>query len=241
MRIAVVALLASLGALTPSAGLEVPRVPTRYLTDLAGVISPGQSDAIEQRLQAIESSSGHQVIAVLFPGLDGEPMEDFTIRCAESWKVGRKGLDDGAIFFAFIRDRRMRLEVGYGLESRVPDAVARRILDDAVKPAFAAGEYGNGMEALADALQRVFAGESVPASRQRRGGASPVLPVAFVIGALLVRLLLAGASPYRRLRGGGFGWFGGFGGLGGYGGGWSGGGFSAGGGSFGGGGASGSW
>src|SRR5208337_5071225 len=157
MRFGAAALLASLGVLTPAAALEVPPVPTSYLTDLAGVIPPAQGAAIERRLQALETSSGHQVIAVLFPGLDGEALEDFTIRCAERWKVGRKGLDDGVIFFAFVRDRRMRLEVGYGLEAKLSDAVSRQVLDNAVKPAFAAGDYGNGVEALVDALQRVFA------------------------------------------------------------------------------------
>ena len=242
MRTWAAALLAALGVLAPAAALEVPPVPTSYLTDLAGVISPTQRAEIERRLQALEASSGHQVIAVLFPSLDGEALEDFTIRCAEKWKVGRKGLDDGVIFFAFIHDRRMRLEVGYGLEAMVPDATARQIIDSAVKPAFAAGQYGNGVEALADVLQRVFAGESIPSPRNHRSGTGPILPIAFVAGALLLRMLLVGASPYRRYRGGG--WWGGLGGLGGFGGsggGWSGGGFSAGGGSFGGGGASGSW
>ncbi|MFI5143791.1 MAG: TPM domain-containing protein, partial [Thermoanaerobaculales bacterium] len=118
MRAGIVALLMSVGVLSPVAALEVPPVPTSYLTDLAGAIPPAQGADIERRLQALETSSGHQVIAVLFPTLAGEALEDFTIRCAERWKVGGKRIDDGAIFFAFIRDRRMRLEVGYGLEAK---------------------------------------------------------------------------------------------------------------------------
>ena len=223
---------------TAASALEVPPVPTRYLTDFAAVIPAGPAAAIERRFQEIETRTGHQALAVIFPTLGGEPLEDFTVRCAERWKVGRKGIDDGVIFFAFLRERKMRLEVGYGLEGKIPDVVARRILDNAVKPAFAAGDYAGGILSLADSLQRVFSGEPVPAGRSHRNGSGSGLLIAVIIGVVLLRLLLARGSLGR--GSGGIFW-GGFGGGGG--GGWSGGGggFSAGGGSFGGGGASGSW
>jgi uncharacterized protein len=227
----VVAALATLAAVRVPA-LEVPPTPRDYLTDYAGVISRQQGAAIDDRLAHLERSSGHQVIAVFFPSLEGEPLEDFTIRCAERWKVGRKGLDDGMIFFAFVKDRRMRLEVGYGLEATVPDALASRLLDEDVRPAFAAGDFGGGVLTLAQALQRVFGGQEPPSTRPRRrsGGVPGIV-------ALAVFLLLL-----RALRGGRRGYWGGFGGWGGFsGGGFSGGGFAAGGGSFGGGGASGGW
>ncbi len=217
--------------------LEVPPAPTAYLTDLAGVIPAGQAAAVESRLQGVEERTGHQVIAVLFPSLEGDALEDFTIRCAEKWKVGRKGIDDGVIFFAFIRDRRMRLEVGYGLEDKLPDALAGRLLDEYAKPAFARGDYGGGVAALAGALDATFRGEPPPRAARHRGSGPPSLPlIVFVVGGLLLRLLLGGRG--RSWRGVG-GWYGGagFGGGGSFGGG----GFSGGGGSFGGGGASGSW
>ncbi|HUK13824.1 MAG TPA: TPM domain-containing protein [Thermoanaerobaculaceae bacterium] len=238
-RLAAVVVWLSAGA---AAALDVPPVPTRYLTDLAGVIRPGQADGIEQRLAAIETASGHQVLAVIFPSLEGEPLEDFTIRCAQSWKVGRKGIDDGVIFFAFIRDRRMRLEVGYGLESKVPDAIARRILDNAVRPAFAAGDYGGGVTAMAESLQRVFAGEPLPQRRPHRGSPDATLLIVAIAAVVLLRVLFARGRTFGGIgRGGYWGGMGGLGGFGGSGGGWSGGGFSSGGGSFGGGGSSGSW
>jgi uncharacterized protein len=218
-----------------ASALEVPPVPTRYLTDFAAVIPPGPAAAIERRFQEIETQTGHQALAVIFPTLGGEPLEDFTVRCAERWKVGRKGIDDGVIFFAFLQERKMRLEVGYGLEGKIPDAIARRILDNAVKPAFAAGDYAGGVLSLADSLQRVFSGEPVPAGRSRRGSPGSGLLIALVVGVILLRLLL-GRGRFGRGSGGIF-----WGGSGGGGGGWSGGGFSSGGGSFGGGGASGSW
>lgn len=232
--------MAALAALASCAGfaLEVPPTPSEYLTDYAQVIGPRQEANVDERLAGLEKRTGHQVIAVLFPSLDGEPLEDFTIRCAERWKVGRKGLDDGVIFFAFVRDRRMRLEVGYGLEEKVPDALAIRLLDGVVRPSFAAGDFAGGVLALADALEGVFRGESPP-TPARRTGRWPGLPL--VVAVVILILLMQAMRGSRRGRWGGPGSWGGFSGGGFSGGGFSGGGFSAGGGSFGGGGASGSW
>jgi len=218
--------------------LEVPPTPQEYLSDYAQVIGRQQEASIDERLAGLEQRTGHQVIAVVFPSLEGEPLEDFTIRCAERWKVGRKGLDDGVIFFAFVRDRRMRLEVGYGLEDEVPDALAIRLLDDVVRPSFAAGDFGAGVLALADALDRIFRGEA-PLRPARGTSPSPGVPL--VVAIIILILLIQAMRGSRRGRWGGPGGWGGFSGGGFSGGGFSGGGFSAGGGSFGGGGASGSW
>lgn len=231
-------------AAAPLAALQVPPTPTRYVTDLAGVVAGDGAEA-EARLAALEQQTGHQVIAVIFRSLEGEALEDYTVRCAEAWRVGRKGLDDGVILFAFVDDRRMRLEVGYGLEGTIPDAVASRLLRNVVRPRFAEGDYGGGVVALADALARLFRGEPPPAERERH---SSPLPFLIMLVLVLVLLSVAGrASRYGGRRGGWGGRRGGggiyWGGSGwGGGGGWSGGGgFSAGGGGFGGGGASGSW
>jgi len=249
---ALVAWVAAAGALA----LEIPPAPTRYLTDLAGVVPGERAAQIEATLAAIEQRTGHQVVAVTFPSLEGEALEDFTMRVAEQWKVGRRSLDDGVIFFAFIAERRLRLEVGYGLEGTVTDALSSRLLAATVKPAFREGDYGAGILALATALESVFRGDPPPAPRERRGGGGEV---ALVVGLIVLLLLLqllsrhgGSGSAMRRggwsTRGGGRrgpwdGYGGGFGGGssgGGFGGG-SFGGFSSGGGSFGGGGASGSW
>ncbi len=224
-----------------AAALDVPPTPDHYFTDYAHVVPADRASEVDRRLAAIESSSGHQVIAVLFPSLGDEPLEDFTIRCAEKWKVGRKGLDDGIIFFAFLKDRRMRLEVGYGLEDKVPDAIASRLLTGTVRPYFAESDYAGGVLALVGSLERIFRGEPPPPprprSRQRSG--PPFGFIALIVMFMVFRALFG----RRRGRGLGSGLFwGGFGGLGGFGGGgFGGGGFSGGGGSFGGGGASGSW
>jgi uncharacterized protein len=220
-------------AAVPVRALDVPSTPSTYFTDRAGVVSEGDSRRIEARLAAFERHSGHQLVAVLFPSLEGEALEDFTVRCAERWKVGRKGLDDGLIFFAFLRERRMRLEVGYGLEERIGDARAARLLDTVVKPAFQQGNYAAGILGLADAVERLVGGGELPAGEEQRQGRLPG-----VLLLLVVLLLLQVLSGRRRSR-----YWLPFGGWGGFGGGSfrGGGGFSPGGGGFGGGGASGSW
>ena len=256
-RLAAAALVAALAAVpgAPALPLEVPPTPTRYLTDHAGVVTAEQAAAIEARLAEIERRTGHQVLAVTFRSLDGGSLEDFTVRAATAWKVGRKGLDDGVIFFAFIDDRRLRLEVGYGLEEKVTDALSARLLDDAVKPAFRRGDFGGGVLALAEALEAVFRGDPPPARPQPRGEHGEVIVlVTLVLLVLLLQAVARRGRPPTAWRGGGRrgrggSWGGGWGGFGGgslggggFGGGsFGGGGFSAGGGSFGGGGASGSW
>jgi uncharacterized protein len=237
-RLRITAAVVGVVAATAVFGLDVPPTPREYLTDFAGVIERQQQAAIDERLAGLEQRTGHQVIAVLFPALEGESLEDFTIRCAERWKVGRKSLDDGIIFFAFVRDRRMRLEVGYGLEEKVPDAMASRLLNDVVKPPFAAGNFGGGVQALAGALEKIFRGEALPLPPQGKRS-SPGFPGVLVL--IVLFLLVRAMRGSRRGTWGGFGGWGGFSGGGFSGGGFSGGGFSGGGGSFGGGGASGSW
>ena len=229
-----------------AAALEVPPVPDYYLTDYAAVVPQSQAAEVEARLAAIERDTGHQVIAVLFRSLEEEAIEDFTMRAAERWKVGRKGLDDGIIFFAFLDERRMRIEVGYGLEEKVTDAISSRLLADTVKPAFRRGDYGGGVIALASALAGVFRGEPPPERVERKKGGAPIGLIVMIVLMVLLRAA-AGRSGMSAWRTGGWtsrrggGWGGGLGGGGFGGGGFGGGGFSGGGGSFGGGGASGSW
>ena len=199
------------------------------------------------------------MVIAIFPSLEGESLEDFSIRLAERWRIGDKKLDNGVILLVFVRDRRLRMEVGYGLEPALPDAVAAQIISNQIGPRFREGRWVDGLMAAVDA---VFAridtrGAAAPPPPQRHAfGVSP-----WVLG-LLVIFGLAGMMLAREARGGGRrsaysaggrrGWSspsvfwpptggGGWGGWGGGGGGSSGGGFSGGGGSFGGGGASGQW
>jgi uncharacterized protein len=174
-------------------------------------------------------------------------VEDYTVRVAQAWKVGQKGKDNGAALFVFIQDRKMFLQVGYGLEGALPDAVAKQIIENEIKPRFKNGDYDGGLSAGVAAILAATKGEykgtggTVADSRGQSRGSGSVLKT-LVIGLFV---LLIFASLFRR-RSSAFlgGWMlgsGGFSSGGGGGGDSGGGGFSGGGGSFGGGGAGGSW
>ena len=186
---------------------------------------------------------------------EGEVLEDFTVRTAQAWRAGEKKLDNGAVLFVFVKDRKLRIEVGYGLEGALPDALARRIIDQEIVPAFRAGNPAAGLEAWVDAMMAATRGEYTAKPKPSKGlpGLVPILVILLIV---LVFLSIAsqgggggmrgpsgrtysrrGTTPWIFTGGGGGGSWGGGGGFGGGGGG----GFSGGGGSFGGGGASGSW
>lgn len=190
------------------------------------------------------------MVVAIFRSLEGESLEDYSVRLAERWRIGQKGLDNGVILVVFVQERQIRLEVGYGLESVVPDAVASRIIREVIAPRFREGRYAAGLEEAArEVYARVSPGAPGPRARDEW---SPFVPVAFVVIVILVMVVSAmtGARhvrPGRRLyTAGRDGWYvppisSGWGFGRGWGSGSSGGGFSGGGGSFGGGGASGRW
>jgi uncharacterized protein len=234
--------------------LDVPPPPTTFVTDKAGVLSESDAHALNEKLSAFEQRTGAQFIIYIFPTLDSEVLEEFTIRCAERWKVGNKKFDNGLILFVFVKERKLRIEVGYGLEGTITDAFSRRVIEQYIAPHFRSGDYAGGLNAGADALMAEIEHKEAPVapvqSRSSRGRRSSAIgPLITILFWIIVVIVLAATS---RRRGGGFGgcfWplfflgggggrtFGGGGGGGG--GGW--GGFSGGGGSFGGGGASGGW
>jgi uncharacterized protein len=236
-------------AAAAAAALDVPSLRSR-VNDYAGVMSAAQAQALESRLGQFETETGHQVAVLTIPTLDGEDIEGFSIRVAENWKVGKKGFDNGVILVVAVKDRRVRLEVGYGLEGVLPDAIANRIIRDYIVPRFRSQEYTAGIIAGVDAVLKVIKNEPLPPSArssERQQGANFNF-IAMLAVTLAMFGLMAFASTAKRRRnsmwaghgrrhppiywgGGGFGG-GGFSG---------GGGFCGGGGSFGGGGASSSW
>ncbi len=213
------------------------------MTDRAGVLSAATVEALERRLTAFEAETSNQVLVYVEPSLpEGTTLEEYTVAAGRAWAVGQKGRNNGAVLFLFPRSRAARLEVGYGLEGALPDALAGRIVRDEAVPRFARGDWDGGVtaavEAVVAATKGEYRGTGRPAGRSRpstRRGVpfSLILFVAFVV---LSRLLAGRRRGYWS-----FGPPGGFGGFGGFGGGGGGGGFSGGGGSFGGGGASGRW
>ena len=240
--------------------LDVPPPPDHWFTDRAGVVNAATAQALDQKLQAFEQRSGAQFIIYIFPSLEGEALEDFTIRCVEKWKVGQKKYDNGVELFVFMKEHRNRFEVGYGLEPTLTDAFTSDVQRNIIAPAFQKGDYAGGLNAATDAItQRVEAKEkpvapNQPSGRQARGGGVGIDPIFILIIAVIFFIFIlpmlrrggggcGGCWPLFFLGGGGGTTFGGggFGGGGFGGGGFGGGGFSGGGGGFGGGGSSGSW
>jgi uncharacterized protein len=232
------------GALA-AAGPAVPPVPTRFVTDKAGVIAPDVTARLESRLVDFEKETSNQFLVYTETTVpDGTTLEEYTVACAQAWKAGQKQRKNGMILFVFPGSRKARLEVGYGLEGAMPDALARRVLDEQVLPRFRTGDYGGGIEAGVASAIAATKGEYAGTGRTRgeseggRGGArsrfSPFLILILVILAFVFSRRRR--LPFFYIGGGGWGSGGGFGGFSG-----GGGGFSGGGGSFGGGGASGDW
>jgi uncharacterized protein len=242
--LAAVALAAPLAAAEP-----LPPAPERWVSDRAGVLSPAAAREIDALLEAFERAQGTQILIATFRSLPPDAvLEDWTLRVAESWRVGRARQDDGAVLFVLVDDRRLRLEVGYGLEGALTDLESKAILDEVLVPRLQAGDWDGGLRAAAEAIVAAVRGEFEPTPFARppaREISAGFLVVLVIFVALLVVVLArskSGRSGRWRSGGWGGGGFsgGGFGG-GGFSGGGFGGGFSGGGGSFGGGGASGRW
>jgi uncharacterized protein len=228
------------------------------VNDYAGLLAPTDRQRLESRLAEGERATGAQVVVAIFRSLEGESLEDFSIRLAQQWRIGQKSLDNGVILLIFVDDRKMRLEVGYGLEPIIPDIVAGTLIRETLAPRFREQRYAAGIEAAADAIYARITGQGAgrpppPPGRQRSNEVNPstLLLMLLIFGVFGVAVLSAMRNSSRRgYTAGGRGWRsfppifyggGGWGGGGWSGGGGGGGGFSGGGGSFGGGGASGSW
>src|SRR5262249_18540133 len=143
--LAAVALLGLASA--AAAQLAIPPTPSTPVNDYARALSAAERDRIERTLIERERGSSSQIVVAIFRSLRGESLEDYSIRLAQAWRVGQKGLETGAIFLVFLDDRRMRIEVGYGLEDRLTDAQAGAIIRDVVAPRFREGRIADGVAA----------------------------------------------------------------------------------------------
>ncbi|MBF0254756.1 MAG: TPM domain-containing protein [Candidatus Omnitrophica bacterium] len=161
--------LAGVVAVSSAWALEIPRRPDNYVTDKAELISAPTESRLNAYLREVEAKTTNQIVVVTFPGLEGESLEDFSIRLAEVWKIGQKGRDNGVIFLIFRDDRKMRIEVGYGLEGTLPDALAGQIIAQVVRPYFADGKYEEGIAAGVTAIVRASEGEYRAARREAAG------------------------------------------------------------------------
>lgn len=149
----------ALGQSPASPAPPVPPAPAHWVTDEAGFLSPGVGAALDARLRDYQARTGHQVVVWIGGSTGGVPIEDFTVRAFAAWKVGRKGLDDGLAIFLFALDRKVRFEVGYGLEGQVPDAIASRIIGEVMVPRLKAGDHDGAVTHGVEATLAVVDGQ----------------------------------------------------------------------------------
>ncbi|MDX9707528.1 MAG: TPM domain-containing protein [Azospira sp.] len=171
--------------------------PTARVVDLAGLLAAGEIERLEARLAAFEREKGAQVVVLLVPTTQPESIEAYALRVAESWRPGRKGVDDGVLLLVARDDRALRIEVGYGLEGALNDATAKRIIAETITPHFREGRFHDGIEAGIGQILAVIDGEPLPppAAADEAGGD--------LEGALLLGLILSGfiGSVLRALFG----------------------------------------
>jgi len=220
---------------------------TGRVNDTADMLSSSQRSTLERMLSGLEETNSSQVVLLTVPDLQGLTIEDYAIRVAESWKIGQKGLDNGVILVVALKERKIRIEVGYGLEPLVTDAKSDYIIRRLMIPRFQEGDYyqgiHDGLERITGIIRRDFdispeEMEKFRKEKQKKSGKSPI-PIGLIILIFIIISSIGGKGG----RGGGtpFIFFGGGGSGGGSSSGGGFGGFSGGGGSFGGGGASGGW
>jgi uncharacterized protein len=244
--------LAIVLAISAHAAEVIPPKPDRYFNDYAGVVSKEAAYRFNEQLAQFERETSDQVVVAVFPKMQSDSdIADYTQRIAQAWGVGQKERRNGVVLFVFVQDRKMFIQVGYGLEGALPDATAFDITERRIKPLFRAGNYEVGLSTGIDLICKAIRGEykgsgKTVAEQNRGGGVSGLLPfIIFVIVLIIISRLMrkVGGYGYSSRGGGpifipsGGGWSSGGGGGGG--GGFSG--FGGGGGSFGGGGAGSSW
>jgi uncharacterized protein len=141
--------------------VAVPPLSGRVV-DQTGTLAAGDVASLTETLRDLESRKGSQIAVLIVPTTDGEAIEQYALRVAEAWKIGRKKIDDGALLVIAKNDRRLRIEVGYGLEGALTDATTKRIIDEDITPKFKAGDFGGGVAAGVDRMVRIVNGEKLP-------------------------------------------------------------------------------
>ena len=187
------------------AAKAVPFLAAR-VNDGAGIVPAPVRDRIETKLEDLERRTGAQVAVLTVDSLEGDPIEDYAVRVFQTWKLGRQGVNDGALFVVARQERRMRIEVGYGLEDRLTDARSRQILDDIVRPHFRDGNFGAGVEAGVNAIASVIDGASLPPPQRARSQGIDSTIGLLVMGGIFL-LVIGTFSMVALLAPGGVGWF----------------------------------
>lgn len=240
--------------LSPLAAETMPSKPAGYFNDYANVVDRATALQLNEQLAQFERDTSTQIVVAVYPSMQSESdVADYTQRIAQTWGVGQKGRNNGAVLFVFVANHQMFIQTGYGLEGALPDATAFDITHNVIAPFFKKNDYAGGLKAGVTAMMQAVRGEYKGTGKTRKeseGNTGSGLPIPLII--FLIILIFFIFSSRRRRAGYGYnGWGGPFiGGFGGGGGGWGGGsssggggfsGFGGGGGSFGGGGAGSSW
>jgi uncharacterized protein len=183
------------------AEISVPKL-SRRVTDLTGTLTAAQVTGLEDKLAAFETRKGSQIAVLIVPTTQPQDIAEYGIQVADLWRIGRKNVDDGVIFIVAKDDRKLRLEVGYGLEGVIPDAIAKRIIAEIITPYFKAGDFAGGIDAGVDQLMALIDGEELPApqgqsamQQNAEGGYLFVLVAGLFVGSLL-------SSIFGRVMGG---------------------------------------
>jgi uncharacterized protein len=172
------------------AQVSVPPLKER-VTDLTGTLDAAASQSLETRLRELEQAKGSQLALLLVPTTQPETVEQYALRVAEAWKLGREGVDDGVLLLVAKDDRTLRIEVGYGLEGAIPDAVAKRVIEEIIVPRFKENDFSGGIDAGVNALIKLINGEPLPEPKKSGGSGSldDILSMAmvfiFVVGGIL--------------------------------------------------------
>ncbi len=175
---------------------------TARVNDLTGTLNAEQRAGLEQKMAGLEAAKGAQVAVLVLPTTQPETIEQFGTRLFEAWKIGRKGVDDGVILIVAKDDRRLRIEVGYGLEGALNDATAKRIISETITPLFKAGDFPGGILAGAEAILKVVDGEPLPGVSETTSGGQislAAIPESVLFGILIAAVI--GGTVLRRLLG----------------------------------------
>ncbi|MFO1463624.1 MAG: TPM domain-containing protein [bacterium] len=176
---------------------SIPDRPAGYVNDYVGLLSAGQKKDLEEILDAFARAKGHQVFVAVVPDSQGQTLEELGIQIAGRWKPGQAGQDDGVIFLVVPSERKARIEVGYGLEGILPDALAKRVLEEQVIPSFAAGKAAEGIRQGSIAILNILVGPQNPPAPNK--GPTPselkgLLIVLGVLGGFLLLVVLLGGE-----------------------------------------------
>ncbi len=206
--------------------------PVRLVNDYAQVLNAYDADMLERKLVALDDSTSNQIVVLIVPSLNGEVIEDVAVKTFRDWGIGNKKTNNGILLLVAIQDRKVRIEVGYGLEGTIPDVIANDIINRDIKPAFKQGNYIGGITAAVDNLSKAAAGEyKVKRRKSKEDGNGSILGIIIIIiifillaggrgrggrggggsliGPMILSSMLSGGSGGGSSSGGGFGGFGG--------------------------------